>query len=169
MKILFRKDQGENWQYLNHKKYSDEGKLQGMLFKDPKIIPIEDIFPDSKNNIILVLREVGLPGSGSIDLLGIDNNGNIYIIETKLASNSEVKREVIGQVLEYAAFLEEQEINWLDDITKKQTNRSIEQNFEHVANWSKKNFLQSLQDNLVGGRFWESEWSRKNEYNERSP
>jgi hypothetical protein len=51
------------------------------------------------------VHETGLPGSGSTDLLGVDSDGNVYIVECKLASNSEIRRKVIGQVLEYAAFL----------------------------------------------------------------
>src|SRR4051812_19155168 len=51
------------------------------------------------------VREAGLPGSGYTDLLGVDGNGNILVVETKLARNDEVRRKVIGQVLEYAAYL----------------------------------------------------------------
>ena len=60
---------------------------------------------------------------------------------------------MIGPVLEYAAFLEGQDFNWLDNITKKQTNRSIEQHFENLINWNKENFMQTLQDNLTSGKF----------------
>jgi len=51
------------------------------------------------------VQETGLPGSGSTDLLGVDSDGNVYIVECKLASNSEIRRKVIGQVLEYAVVL----------------------------------------------------------------
>ncbi|MDO8431313.1 MAG: hypothetical protein Q7S58_02760 [Candidatus Binatus sp.] len=45
------------------------------------------------------------PGSGYTDLLGVDIEGNVLIVETKLAKNPEVRRKVIGQILEYAAYL----------------------------------------------------------------
>ena len=53
----------------------------------------------------MFVQETGLPGSGSTDLLGVDSDGNVYIVECKLASNSEIRRKVIGQVLEYAVVL----------------------------------------------------------------
>jgi hypothetical protein len=49
--------------------------------------------------------KAGLPGSGRTDLLGVDADGNILIVETKLFKSREIRREVIGQILEYAAYL----------------------------------------------------------------
>jgi hypothetical protein len=46
------------------------------------------------------IREAGLPGSGYTDLLGVDERGNILVVETKHARNDEVRRKVIGQVLD---------------------------------------------------------------------
>jgi len=54
------------------------------------------LFDADLASIKLMLKEVGLPGAGSTDLVGIDVKGNIYIIETKLAKNPEAKRQVIG-------------------------------------------------------------------------
>ena len=42
--------------------------------------------------------------AGLLDVLAIDNSGNIYIIETKLHKNG-TKREIIAQVLDYASAL----------------------------------------------------------------
>jgi hypothetical protein len=100
-----------------------------------------------------MLKEINLLGSGSVDLLGIDADGSIYIIETKLARKPQVKREVIGQVLEYAAFLQGQDISWLEEIAEKQTQGKLTQNFENMANWDKENFMQNLQDNLESENF----------------
>ena len=100
-----------------------------------------------------MLKEVELPGSGIIDLVGIDADGNIYIIETKLAKNPEAKREVIGQVLEFAAFLQDKEISWIEEITLKQTQSTIVQHFEKAPDWDISSFMQNLQDNLKNGTF----------------
>jgi hypothetical protein len=48
-------------------------------------------------------REVSA-GSGSIDAVGVDKEGEIYLIETKLFKNQD-KRKVIAQVLDYGASL----------------------------------------------------------------
>lgn len=41
-------------------------------------------------------------GVGRLDLLFLDSTGTLTLIETKLRANDESRREVIGQVLEYA-------------------------------------------------------------------
>ncbi len=43
--------------------------------------------------------------AGYIDVLCIDGDGVLTVIETKLARNSQIRREVVGQVLEYVAQL----------------------------------------------------------------
>lgn len=155
MKILFRHNKNEKWEHLNHTGYSGEAHLRDILFEDPDIIPIEDVSSGAElSQIRLILKEVGLPGSGSTDLVGIDKNGNIFIIETKLATNPEAKRAVIGQILEYAAFLHKREIDWLDDIVKREKNGvSITQHFEKELDWDEEEFEQKLRDNLQEGTF----------------
>jgi hypothetical protein len=154
MKILIRVNQGEKWGHLNHTEYSGEAHLQNILYNDPDVIPLEDVYADGESvPIKLMLKEVGLEGSGSVDLLGVDEIGNIFIIETKLAKNPEAKREVIGQVLEYAAFLQGKEVDWLDEITKKKKQLTIAQHFEGEPNWDRESFMQRLHDNLKSGTF----------------
>lgn len=53
--------------------------------------------------LVFLTREFGI-SSGSIDLLGIENEGYIYIIETKLYRSSE-RREALAQAIEYASSL----------------------------------------------------------------
>jgi hypothetical protein len=121
------------------------------------VIPIEDIQSDTElSPKMLMLKEVGLPGSDSsraTDLVGIDKKGNVCIIETKLAINSQAKREVIGQILEYAAFLYEKGIDWLNDVAKRQRGISIVQYFEKDLDWDKESFEQNLRDSLNEGKF----------------
>lgn len=54
----------------------------------------------------VIAREVVMPDGGKLDLLGIDTDGVISVCECKLASNAGARREVLGQVLEYAAQLD---------------------------------------------------------------
>jgi len=154
VKILIRRHPKKEWKHLRQTKYSKEEDLKDILLRDPTVFPTGDIFPDVEPAPIqLMLKEVYLPDSGSVDLLGIDTNGSIYILETKLARNPEVRRGVIGQVLEYAAFLKGQSINWLEEIVVKQTKGNLEQNFMDVTDWDMGSFMQNLQDNLEGGTF----------------
>jgi hypothetical protein len=154
VKILIKKHPKKEWKHLSQTKYSREDDLKDILFRDPKVFPVGDIFPDVEPAPIhLMLKEVYLPDSGSVDLLGIDTKGSIYIIETKLARNPEIKREVIGQVWEYAAFMKGQSVNWLNEIVVKQTKGTLEQNFVDVSNLDMERFMQNLQDNMEDGTF----------------
>jgi hypothetical protein len=85
--------------------------------------------------------------------VGIDKLGNIFIVETKLASNPQAKREVIGQILEYAAFMHEKRIDWLNEVVKKQKGMSVAEYFEKVPEWDKESFEQKLRDTLNDGKF----------------
>jgi hypothetical protein len=52
-------------------------------------------------------------------LIGIDEKGGITIVECKLASNTEIRRKVIGQVLEYAAYLWQMDYEQFDTVCCK--------------------------------------------------
>ena len=98
MAILVRNG-NEKWKSLTPSIFSDEAELQKMLYDSPELIPIKN-----DDEVGVFIREAGLPGSGSTDLLGVDSQGNILIVETKLARNQEARRKVVGQILEYGAF-----------------------------------------------------------------
>src|SRR5690348_8988302 len=99
MAIVIRK-QGEKWEKAEKVIFADEAQLQKMLYDSPELIPTR-----VENQSAVFTREAGLPGSGFTDLIGVDAQGNILLVETKLARNGEIRRKVIGQVLEYAAYL----------------------------------------------------------------
>ena len=155
MRILIRRQGENNWDSLSYKGFTEEADLQKLLFEKPEIIPIEDLSDADLAQIKLMLKEVSLPDAGSIDLIGIDIKGNICIIETKLAKNPEAKRQVIGQILEYAAYMHEKGFDWLDSAVKKQEGVSLSEFFEQqdYPNWDKETFEQSIADNLASGTF----------------
>lgn len=100
MSILVRKKGEMTWTKVSEREFENEAALQNILYQSPEIIPTEE---NMKPKIFI--KEAGLPGSGNTDLIGIDENGGVTIIECKLATNTEIRRQVIGQVLEYAAYL----------------------------------------------------------------
>jgi hypothetical protein len=155
MKILFRHNKQEKWDHIKHTRYSGEAHLRDILFEDPDIIPIEDLSAGADlSQVKLMLKEVGLPGSGSTDLVGIGKNGNIIIIETKLATNPDAKRAVIGQILEYAAFMHKREVEWLDEIVRREKNgKGIMEHFEGEPDWDSEMFGEKLRENLQEGTF----------------
>src|SRR3990170_9115698 len=97
--------------------FREEAVLQGYLEQFPDLIPLDEV-EDNVPPLVTIGREVTVRGSGAIDLLFIDSNGLLTIVETKLATNPEVRRAVIGQIIEYAAFV----CQWDADQIERQAN-----------------------------------------------
>jgi len=81
-----------------------EDALQTFFEKYPQIIPGKQIDPVSEDspNFVLLRREMPV-GGWSLDHLFVDQNSILTLVETKLFQNPESRREVIGQIIEYAA------------------------------------------------------------------
>jgi len=75
--------------------YDNEAQLQSVLLHDPSRVP-------GVSQQATAVDE--LPTSaGPIDICIIDADGSLTVVECKLASNSERRRMVIGQVIDYAS------------------------------------------------------------------
>lgn len=89
--------------------YAAEDILQSLLEDYPDLIPGEQINPDVPRKWIFVKREAGVPsaeGAGdvwSLDHLFLDQDGVPTLIECKRASDTRIRREVVAQMLDYAA------------------------------------------------------------------
>jgi hypothetical protein len=85
-----------------------EDALQTLLQKYPQVIPGKQIDPVSEDppRFALLRREMPV-GGWSLDHLYIDQRGVLTLVETKLIQNPESRREVIGQIIEYAANADE--------------------------------------------------------------
>lgn len=68
---------------------------------NPESIPLYDIKEDIR---LLVLAREFHTAHGSIDAFGVDREGEVYLIETKLYRNAD-KRYIVAQVLDYGASL----------------------------------------------------------------
>ncbi len=81
-----------------------EAALQRVLQEHPEIIPGEQMDPGSDDppRFLLLKRELSI-GSWSLDHLFVDHLGVPTLVECKLIQNPQSRREVIGQVIEYAA------------------------------------------------------------------
>lgn len=78
----------------------DERWLQQLLQDHPSLLPIDMIEPALAGPTPICLE---LPvRSGFVDNLMITASGGIVVVETKLWRNPEARREVVGQVLDYA-------------------------------------------------------------------
>lgn len=81
--------------------FDQERNIQQYIYENPESIPLYEIKEDIR---LLILAREFPTNSGPIDAIGIDKEGELYIIETKLFKNPD-KREVIAQSLDYGAAL----------------------------------------------------------------
>jgi len=86
---------------LDPKLVNDERTLRKYILDAAECLTMDEVEEDVR--LVVVAREFPA-GSGSIDLLAIDQNGGVYVIETKLYKNAD-KRKVLAQVLDYGAGL----------------------------------------------------------------
>src|SRR5437870_3495998 len=70
-----------------------EDMIQGWISEHPELFGL---------NLLIIGREVATAHGGSIDLLGIDDEGDLAILELK---RDRTPREIIAQVLDYASWV----------------------------------------------------------------
>ena len=78
----------------------DEDTLQRLLFHHPEALPITAI-DAAYAGAVPICRELSLP-AGFADALYINDLGRITLAEFKLWRSPQARREVIGQILDYA-------------------------------------------------------------------
>ena len=89
--------------------YDSESLLQELLANHPDLMAGEQINSDDPRRWLLVAREMSVPdeeaGSRrwSLDHLFIDQEGIPTLVEVKRSSDTRIRREVVGQMLDYAA------------------------------------------------------------------
>lgn len=100
---------GETLQPMIEKPYLSEERFQILLEKYPDLLAGDQIDENSPRRWLLVSREVGIPseddGSGrwSLDHLFLDQDAIPTLVEVKRSSDTRIRREVVGQMLDYAA------------------------------------------------------------------
>jgi hypothetical protein len=83
-----------------------EADLQSLLAEHPDLLPGDQIDTESPRRWLLIGQEVLVPGETSdwrLDHLFVDQDGIPTLVEVKRGSNPELRRKVLGQMLDYAA------------------------------------------------------------------
>ncbi len=93
---------------LDETEYDSEDLLQTIVTKHPDLLGGEQINPDFPRRFLLVAREMTVhddtgAGRWSLDHLFLDQDGIPTFVEVKRSSDSRIRREVVGQMLDYAA------------------------------------------------------------------
>lgn len=100
MAIIISKN-GKGAKRVDPSPFEREDHLQEYIYQNPDCIPLYEIKEDIR---LLILAREFPTASGPIDAVGIDGDGELYLVETKLYKNPD-KRLVVAQVLDYGASL----------------------------------------------------------------
>ncbi len=94
---------------LDKKPYDSEDLLQTLLVRYPDLLAGDQINEAAPRRWLLVSREVGVPDEEdgadrwSLDHLFLDQDAVPTLVEVKRSSNTQIRRKVVGQMLDYAA------------------------------------------------------------------
>lgn len=88
--------------------YDSEGLLQRLLADYPDLLAGEQMHDTAPRRWLLIRREMGVPlegGAGlmSLDHLFVDQDGVPTLVEVKRSTDPRVRREVVGQMIDYAS------------------------------------------------------------------
>jgi hypothetical protein len=96
-------------QPMNEQLYLTEAQFQELLERYPDLLAGDQIDLGNPRRWVLVSREMGVPsdedggGRWSLDHLFLDQDGIPTLVEVKRGTDSRIRREVVGQMLDYAA------------------------------------------------------------------
>jgi hypothetical protein len=94
---------------LTQTQYSDENLFQELIEKHPDILAGDQINPDNPRKWLLISREMGVPAEQDggtqwfLDHLFIDQDAVPTFVEVKRSTDTRIRREVVAQMLDYAA------------------------------------------------------------------
>lgn len=89
--------------------YDSEAVLQQLLAKHPSLLAGDQLGHASPRRWLLIAREASLPsevdggGRWSVDHLFFDQDAIPTLVEVKRSTDTRIRREVVGQMLDYAA------------------------------------------------------------------
>lgn len=154
MKIVVRTSDGQGWHTVDSVGYEAEEELQKLLAESPSLIPVGDI-REGASPLVAAAREVPTPSGGAIDVLACSSNGELTIVECKLAANSD-RRQVLAQVLDYASDLWETSYDELNERVKKVAGQDLARLAGEAASegsWNEEEFRQGVANALATGTF----------------
>lgn len=106
---IYLLENGGKLQSLTEQPYGNEDLLQKLIVDYPDLLAGDQIDETTPRRWILVSREMavpleeGGPNQMSLDHLFLDQDGVPTLVEVKRSSDTRIRREVVGQMLDYAA------------------------------------------------------------------
>lgn len=163
-KIFLIDDGVKNIKEMVETAYKAEEVLQHLLVVKPELLPGDQIDPENPRRWLLVKREMGVPGEinesdrWSLDHLFLDQDGIPTFVECKRASDTRNRREVVAQMLDYAANgIAYWSIDWLRQTaatTQSSENKSLDDEMRRLLDVEPdvENYWKQVEANLRAGK-----------------
>ena len=133
-----------------------EHGLRDLIHDHPTIMPVPDLDP-SFGRLFSVAKELTIPGVGFVDVVLADERGRLVVIECKLWRNPQARREVVGQILDYARELSRYSYEDLQRqisvATKRRGNVLYELARAAGSELDEASFVDRVSRDLAAGRF----------------
>jgi len=106
---IYVMEEGGDLHALNESAYEAEEVLQELLRDHPDLLAGEQMTSAEPRRWILVDREFGIADDQavsrrwSLDHLFLDQDGIPTLVEVKRSANREIRRQIVGQMMDYAA------------------------------------------------------------------
>lgn len=120
MPSMFAYDGESTLAKLDLHAYEKEIHLQELITRFPELLVADLVSVEDSPRWMLVEREFKVPGvidigsAFKLDAVFLDQDGIPVLVEVKRAANTQIKREVVGQILDYArCFLDNADSNSL--------------------------------------------------------
>lgn len=136
--------------------HHDEAFIRDLIHRVPGILPISEIEPifDSARAICIELPNP----AGFADNLLVTPEGGIVLVECKLQRNLQARREVIAQIMDYAAQLQSWNFEDLDAAVRRAElpgggkPSGLVESFDHLEDFDPIVFMDAITRNLRRGR-----------------
>lgn len=139
---------------MSGQQFESEDAFQDLLARHTKLLPGDQISSTSPRRWLLISREMGVPSEQdggdrwSLDHLLLDQDGIPTFVEVKRSSDTRIRREVVGQMLDYAA---NAVVYW----SVEQMSAAFERDCEHDGIAPAERLPEFLGDERDPGEFWQ--------------
>ena len=127
---IYTLTKGDALEALEESAFATEDELQALIAEHPELPDGEQIRPGDARRWVLIKREKGIAATAggsalwAVDHLIVDQDAVPTLVEVKRGSNPEVRRTIVGQMLEYAAHAAE---TWTVDELRKAFERGTKE------------------------------------------
>jgi hypothetical protein len=146
------------------KEYDSEELLQELLAKYPNLLAGDQIDSENPRRWLLVSREINVPdseegyGRFSLDHLFLDQDAIPTLVEVKRSSDTRIRREVVGQMMDYAANavvywpVETIKVKFVQNCEKSELSPKDELQKLLDSETDQESFWQKVKDNIGSGK-----------------